>query len=100
MTHVLKKSPEYKQFVDLLDRCLRRRGLERNNYVRQLQDFFIQVWEDAQTLHLDQYKELMADKRKLRNQMRELTEEHDEELTRLEKEIDSLREKLVARKQT
>ena len=79
---------------------LNRRGKRRHENIEVLENHFCKVWCDAQTLHLDQYKELMTDKRKLRTQLRELIEEHDEELTRLEKEIDSLREKLVTRKQT
>ena len=94
-----KKTQEFKGFQTFLERVLNHRGRRRRENIEVLENYFCKVWCDAQTLHLDQYKELMTDKRKLRNQMRELTEEHDEELTRLEKEIDSSRDKLLTRKQ-
>ena len=81
-----------------LTRVLSQRGRRRAENIEVLENHFCKVWVDAQTLHLDQYRELMKDKRTLRTQIFELKEEQDKELSALEKEIDSLREQLVTRK--
>ena len=93
-----KTTQEFKDFQKHFNRALTRRGKRRTENIKVLEDHFCKVWVDAQTLHLDQYRELMKDKRNLRNQICELKEEQDKELSALEKEIDSLREQLVTRK--
>ena len=95
-----KKTQQFKDFQMYVNRVLTRRGKRRVEHITELEDFFCKVWCDAQTLHLEQYRELMADKRKLRNEVRELKEEHDKELSALEKQVDSLREQLLVRKNT
>ena len=94
-----KKTQQYKDFQLYLTRVLSQRGRRRTENVEVLENHFCKVWCDAQTLHLDQYRELMKDKRNLRNQICELKEEQDKELSALENEIENLREQLVVRKQ-
>lgn len=92
-----KKRSEFQEFKKCLKRVLSQRGQRRKENIEILDNYFCRVWCDAQTLHLDQYRELMKDKRNLRNQICELKEEHDKELTALEKQIDTLREQLLVR---
>ena len=95
-----KKTKEFQDFKTYLNRVLTQRGRRRRENIEVLDDFFCKVWCDAQTKHLEQYRELMADRRKLRNQVLELKEEHDKELSALEKQVDNLREQLLVRKNT
>ena len=93
-----KKAQEFQDFKTHLNRVLAQRGRRRRENIEILDNYFCKVWCDAQTLHLEQYRELMADRRKLRNEVTELKEEHDRELTRLEKQNDALRERLLVHK--
>ena len=93
-----KKTKEFQAFKTYLNRVLTQRGRRRQENIEVVDNYFCKVWCDAQTLHLDQYRELMADKRKLKNELRDLKEEQDKELLKLERQIDSLREQLLVRK--
>ena len=93
-----KKTKEFQAFKTYLNRVLTQRGRRRQENIEVLDNYFCKVWCDAQTLHLDQYRELMADKRKLKNELRELKEEQDKELLKIERQNDSLREQLLVRK--
>ena len=92
------KTQEFKEFQTYLNRVLTQRGRRRQENIEVLERYFCKVWCDAQTLHLAQYRELMKDKRELRNDIRVLKEEHDKELTELERAIDVLQEKLLNHK--
>ena len=99
-----KTTQEFKDFQAFQERILKHRGRRRRENIEVLENHFCKVWCDAQTLHLAQYRELMADKRKLRNEvreleneLRELKEEQDKELTALERQIDSLKGRLLTR---
>jgi len=93
-----KKTQEFKDFETFTGRVLKHRGRRRRENIEILENHFCKVWCDAQTLHLEEFRELMADRRKLRNEVTELKEEHDRELTRLEKQNDALRERLLVQK--
>ena len=93
-----KKTSEFQEFKKCLERVLSQRGQRRKENIEILDNYFCQVWTEAQTLHLEQYRELMKDKRELRNQVRVMQEEHDNEVSDLERQNDKLREQLLVRK--
>ncbi len=93
-----KQTKEFNEFKGYLNRVLTRRGKRRTEYITELENYFCEVWTEAQTLHLEQYRELMKDKRELRNQVRIMQEQHDSELSELERQNDKLREQLLVRK--
>ena len=86
-----RKTAEFNQFQDLVNRMLRRRGKDRATYKRQLEDHFLKVWIDSQMNSRDQLKELMRDKKELRKLIIELNQEHKKELDDLEREIEKLK---------
>ena len=86
-----RKTAEFKQFQDLINRMLRRRGTDRVTYMRQIEDHFLKVWIDSQMNSRDQLKELMKDKKELRKLIIELNDEHKKELDDLEREIETLK---------
>ena len=86
-----RKTAEFNEFLDLITRMLRRRGKDRANYRRQLEDHFLKVWIDSQMNSRDQLKELMQDKKDLRKLIIELNQEHKKELDDLERQIENLK---------
>ena len=86
-----RKTAEFNEFLDLITRMLRRRGKDRANYRRQLEDHFLKVWIDSQMNSRDQLKELMRDKKELRKLIIELNQEHKKELDDLERQIENLK---------
>ncbi len=89
----MRKRPEFITFSVYLQRVLAQRGKRRLENIDTLEQHFFTVWSDAQTLHLAQYKQLMQERRELK----QLVLVREQQLIIVERENDILREKLVTK---
>ena len=84
----LRNEEEFVKFTEIFDKVLKRRGIERKKYTRDLEDFFCHVRISDQLRAKDQLKELFGRIRDLKKDNHELYEHIDSlrsELQELEK---------------
>ena len=96
----LRNEEEFTKFSEIFDKVLKRRGIERKKYRRDLEDYFCHVRISDQTRAKNQLKELFG---KVRNLKKENTEIYEHSVTSSEdrqRVIDSLRKELHELKKT
>ena len=86
----LRNEEEFVKFTEIFDKVLKRRGIERKKYTRDLEDFFCHVRISDQLRAKDQLKELFGRIRDLKKDNHELYEQSEEQ----QHIIDSLRSEL------
>ena len=86
----LRNEEEFGKFTEIFDKVLKRRGIERKKYTRDLEDFFCHVRISDQLRAKDQLKELFGRIRDLKKDNHELYEQSEEQ----QHIIDSLRSEL------
>ena len=67
-----RNEEEFLKFTEIFDKVLKRRGVERKKYRRDLEDYFCYVRGEDQLRAKDQLKELFSRIRELKKQIREL----------------------------
>jgi len=65
---------EFLEFTEILDKVLKRRGIERKKHRRDLEDYFCYVRAEDQSRATEQFKELFSRIRELKKENRRLTE--------------------------
>ena len=83
----LRNEEEFVKFTEIFDKVLKRRGIERKKYTRDLEDFFCHVRISDQLRAKDQLKELFGRIRDLKKDNHELYQISEEQ----QHIIDSLR---------
>ena len=68
----LRNEEEFLKFSSILDKVLKRRGIERKKHRRDLEDYFCYVRAEDQLRAKDQLKELFSRIRELKKENREL----------------------------
>ena len=86
----LRNEEEFGKFTEIFDKVLKRRGIERKKYTRDLEDFFCHVRISDQLRAKDQLKELFGRIRDLKKDNHELYQISEEQ----QHIIDSLRSEL------
>jgi len=86
----LRNEEEFVKFTEIFDKVLKRRGIERKKYTRDLEDFFCHVRISDQLRAKDQLKELFGRIRDLKKDNHELYQISEEQ----QHIIDSLRSEL------
>ena len=90
----LRNEEEFQKFSEIFDKVMKRRGIERKKYRRDLEDYFCHVRISDQTRAKNQLKELFGEIRQLKKENTEIyehsvTSSEDQQLV-----IDSLRKEL------
>ena len=67
-----RSEEEFTEFSSILDKVLKRRGIERKKYRRDLEDYFCHVRAEDQLRAKDQLKELFTKIRDLQKENRKL----------------------------
>ena len=86
----MRNESEFTKFTEIFDKVLKRRGIERKKYRRDLEDYFCHVRISDQMRAKEQLKELFGRIRDLRKNNHELYEQCEEQ----QHIIDSLRREL------
>ena len=86
----LKNLKEYKEFAEILDRCLQRRGKRRDKHVEELQDFFCYHWKDTMKQSQSQLKEMFNRNRALRTELLDQAFAHKSEADDLERKCEKI----------
>ena len=86
----LRNEEEFLKFTEIFAKVLKRRGIERKKYTRDLEDYFCYVRMEDQTRAKDQLKELFGRIRELKKDNNELYQVSEKQ----QNIIDSLRSEL------
>ena len=86
----LRNEEEFEKFTEIFAKVLKRRGIERKKYTRDLEDYFCYVRMEDQTRAKDQLKELFGNIRELKKDNHELYQISEKQ----QYIIDSLRSEL------
>ena len=68
-----RNEKEFLEFTQILDKVLKRRGVERKKHRRDLEDYFCYVRAEDQSRATVQFKELFSRIRELKKENRRLT---------------------------
>ena len=89
----MRNEEEFTKFTEIFDKVLKRRGIERKKYRRDLEDYFCHVRIEDQMRAKEQLKELFGRIKELRKDNHELYEQSEQQ----QHIIDSLRRELHLR---